>query len=50
MDLFYLFIASWYLVSLVFLNFFRHLLQNLNLLSCSSISFCHHKAKLVKLG
>ena len=50
MNLLNLLVASWYLVALVFLHLFSHLLQDLNLLSCSSISFCHNKAELVELG
>lgn len=50
MDLFDLLVASWYLVSFIFLHFFRHLLKNFNLLSRGGISFSHYEAELVELG
>jgi len=50
MDLFDLLVASWYLVSFIFIYLFRHLLKNFNLFSCGGISFSHYEAELVELG
>jgi len=49
MHLLDLLVAIGYLIIFVFLDLFRHLLENCIFFSCSSVSFCYYEAELVEL-